>query len=405
MRNAARPRFGHPLPKAPAAAQRLPLLVMRLVQSDDTVTHNPGRMFSWPSIPTPIRLATWLFLAVLTGAILWAGFHTPIRRIDVLARPHAIFTDKAHGGRSFFESRKAGRAIEIAWELRPGAQYPFGGSQWSLRPSRDSLLDLSGFVGIEVVWRSARSLPIRWTLETHDPEITRPGIPLSLRFVQTERRPPREWTSEFIPEADFNVPPWWFQSNGRMLDSVRMLSRTASLDLTNGESALIGVPDTLQLRSVALLCRERRRPFMLVLLVPLGLFGWVLAGRKAPTPMLPVRPLPQEIPIPVSQRVVLYLAANYARPELCLSVIAKELNLSEAAVSAGVKEATGEGLRQHLGRLRLTEAARLVKESQMQMTEIAFRVGFSSAPHFNRQFRELWGCSPSEMRQNRPEKA
>ena len=177
------------------------------------------------------------------------------------------------------------------------------------------------------------------------------------------------------------------------------------LDLTNGESAPLGMPDSLQLRSVALLCRGRRSPFLLALLVPLALLGSLQVRRKAPLAVLPVPPLPQEIPTPVSQRVVLYLAANYARPELCLSVIAKELNLSEAAVSAGVKEATGEGLRQHLGRLRLTEAARLVKESQMQMTEIAFRVGFSSAPHFNRQFRELWGCSPSEMRQNRPEKA
>ena len=109
--------------------------------------------------------------------------------------------------------------------------------------------------------------------------------------------------------------------------------------------------------------------------------------------------------MPVPQRIVAFLAANYARPELGLSLIAQELNLSEAAVSAGVKEATGEGLRQHLSRLRLTEAARLVKESQMQMTEIAFRVGFSNAPHFNRQFRELWGCSPSEMRQTRLDKA
>lgn len=342
---------------------------------------------------------------LLTGVILWAGLRTPIRRIDVLARPHAIFTDKDHGGQSFFDSRNVDRTVEIAWELRPGAPYPFGGNQWNLRPNKDSLLDLSSFVGLEVVWRSARSLPIRWTLETHDPEISRPGIPLSLRFVQTERRPPREWTSELIPEADFSVPPWWFQTNRRMLDSLRMLSRTVHLDLTNGESAPIGVPDSVQLRSVALLCRGERRPFMLALLVPLGILGWYLVRKKAPTAVLPVQPLPQEIPIPVAQRVVVYLATNYARPELCLAMIAQEMSLSEAAVSAGVKEATGEGLRQHLSRLRLTEAARLVKESQMQMTEIAFRVGFSNAPHFNRQFRELWGCSPSEMRQNRPEKA
>lgn len=348
----------------------------------------------------PLRLAAGMLLAAAAGAVLWAGLRAPIRRIDVLARPHANFTDEERRGHSSLTSRDEGDGVVIAWELRPGVPYPYGGTQWRLRPGKDSLLDLSGLLGLEVVWRSARSLPVRWTLETHDPELSRPGIPMSLRFVQTERRPPREWTRELVSEADFRVPPWWFQSNGRMLDSARWLSRAVHLDFTNGESALIGVPDTLQLRSVALLCRGRRRPFLLLLLVPLALLVWRLVRRKAPKAALPVPPQPQEIPLPAAQRVVAFLAANYARPELSLSVIAREMDLPEAVVSAGVKAATGEGLRQHLSRLRLTEAARLVKESQMQMTEIAFRVGFSNAPHFNRQFRELWGCSPSEMRQN-----
>lgn len=359
-------------------------------------------------IPSPIRIAGWALLGLLTSAVLWAGLHTPIRRIDVLTHPREIFTDNEQGGHTSFASRDLDGTIEFAWELRPGAQYPFGGNQWNLRPGKDSMLDLSGFVGLEVVWRSARSLPIRWTFETHDPEISRPGVPLSLRFVQTERRPPRDWTTELIPEKDFIVPPWWFQTNKRLLDSLRMLNRTLHLNLSNGESAPIGEPDTLQLRSVALLCRGPRRLYLLALLAPLAVLGWQLRRRKTPTTasaVLPIQPSPLEIPMPVPQRIVAFLAANYARPELGLSLIAQELNLSEAAVSAGVKEATGEGLRQHLSRLRLTEAARLVKESQMQMTEIAFRVGFSNAPHFNRQFRELWGCSPSEMRQNRLDKA
>ena len=97
--------------------------------------------------------------------------------------------------------------------------------------------------------------------------------------------------------------------------------------------------------------------------------------------------------------MVVFLSANYARPELDLALTARETNLSESAVSSGVKEAAGEGFRQHLGRLRLTEAARLVRSTKLQMTEIAFKVGYGNVSHFNRQFRELWGCSPSEMRQ------
>jgi hypothetical protein len=264
---------------------------------------------------TTTRLARWLLLLVAVGVVFWAGLHVPVRRIDVLARPHASFTDGERRGHSSFDLREKGGAVAIAWELRPGVPYPYGGAQWRLHPGKDSLLDLSGLLGLEVVWRSTRSLPVRWTLETHDPELSRPGVPMSLRFVQTERRPPREWTRELIPETDFRVPPWWFQSNGRMLDSVRWLSRTVHLDFTNGESALIGVPDTLQLRSLTLLCRGPRRPFLLLLLAPLVLLAWRLARQKVSKTTLPILPQPQEIPPPVAQRVVAFLATNYARPE------------------------------------------------------------------------------------------
>lgn len=324
----------------------------------------------------------------------------PTERIELRLLPDLSFTDVDKGGNSVVAFAQEPDGVRIAWELRQKTAYPYCGAQWGLRAG-DSLLDLSRFEGIEVSWRSSRGLPVRWTLETVGPEASRPGMAIPLRLVQSETRPPRHWSRQMVRESSFLVPLWWFQANHRMADSLRCLGRVSHLTLSSGESAPHGISDTVRLRSLAILRRGPRRPAFLLLLVPLGLLAWRLRRqrREEPKTVLPVQPHPLELPPTAAQKVVAFLAGHYARPELDLARTARETGLSEAAVSAAVKEATGEGFRQHLGRLRLTEAARLVRTSKLQMTEIAFRVGYGNVSHFNRQFRELWGCSPSEMRQ------
>lgn len=47
---------------------------------------------------------------------------------------------------------------------------------------------------------------------------------------------------------------------------------------------------------------------------------------------------------------------------------------------------------------RVQRAKRLLNETDLPMTEIAFRAGFKSVRRFNSVFRELYGRAPSEMR-------
>lgn len=359
------------------------------LQATGQVLSRHRRSFAWAGIVAGVLLVAWL------------GIRVPIERLELRALPDLSFTDLDKGGRSVLSFGKEPGEAVMAWELRPGTAYPYCGALWRLR-SGDSLRDLSRFDGIEVSWRSSRGLPVRWTLETVGPEARLPGMVHRMRLVQSETRPPLRWARETIPGSAFLVPLWWFQANRRMADSLRCLGRVSHLTFSSGESAPHGVPDTVRLRSLALLQRGRRKPAFLLLLAPLGVLAWRLRCRRRDEPerALPAAlPRPLEIPPTAAQKVVAFLAGNYARAELDLAQTARETGLSEAAVSAGVKEATGEGFRQHLGRLRLTEAARLVRTSRLQMTEIAFRVGYGNVSHFNRQFREQWGCSPSEMRQ------
>lgn len=52
-------------------------------------------------------------------------------------------------------------------------------------------------------------------------------------------------------------------------------------------------------------------------------------------------------------------------------------------------------------RVRLDHAKRLLHESPLRVAEIAFATGFSSAGHFSRSYRAVYGSSPSEARRRR----
>lgn len=53
-------------------------------------------------------------------------------------------------------------------------------------------------------------------------------------------------------------------------------------------------------------------------------------------------------------------------------------------------------------RVRLERARRLVTQTKAPMIEIAVEVGFETASHFSREFREVFGQPPSKFRSKAP---
>jgi AraC-like DNA-binding protein len=49
-------------------------------------------------------------------------------------------------------------------------------------------------------------------------------------------------------------------------------------------------------------------------------------------------------------------------------------------------------------RLKIRRACRLLKQTDLNITEIAFRSGFEDSNYFARQFRKIMGVSPSLYR-------
>ena len=85
---------------------------------------------------------------------------------------------------------------------------------------------------------------------------------------------------------------------------------------------------------------------------------------------------------------------------LTLENLANKLGYSEFYISRKFREISGMQFRDYLRYRRLAFALKQVRDTEVGILDIAVNYGFSSHEAFTRAFKEAYGISPSEYRQN-----
>ncbi|MCZ6604219.1 MAG: AraC family transcriptional regulator [Alphaproteobacteria bacterium] len=88
----------------------------------------------------------------------------------------------------------------------------------------------------------------------------------------------------------------------------------------------------------------------------------------------------------------------YQEPAFSRADLARELDVSENVLSRVINCAFEKSFRKLLNDHRVDEAQALLRESDLQVTQIAFDVGFNSLASFNRVFKDTSGVAPTEYR-------
>ena len=100
----------------------------------------------------------------------------------------------------------------------------------------------------------------------------------------------------------------------------------------------------------------------------------------------------------VSERVIAYIQEHFAR-EISIGELASVLYLSEAHLIRVFKKETGRTPHRYILEYRLRMGAHLLLAGQLQISEIARTVGFSSSSQFISAFRRMYGCTPAQYRE------
>ncbi len=83
---------------------------------------------------------------------------------------------------------------------------------------------------------------------------------------------------------------------------------------------------------------------------------------------------------------------------LNLARLARRLGMPARAVSEAVNRVHGISVSHYVNNHRITEACRLLAETDMPVTRILFEAGFMTKSNFNREFLRVTGESPSDWR-------
>ena len=99
--------------------------------------------------------------------------------------------------------------------------------------------------------------------------------------------------------------------------------------------------------------------------------------------------------------VIRGVMARYGERELTLEGIAEENYISASYLSRIFHRVTGEGFGAYLRRVRLEQACRLLRETELTVEQIVYACGLRDVPTFYRQFKSHVGMTPSVYRQGR----
>ncbi|WP_129660871.1 AraC family transcriptional regulator [Rothia halotolerans] len=99
-------------------------------------------------------------------------------------------------------------------------------------------------------------------------------------------------------------------------------------------------------------------------------------------------------------RALRYVYEHLAGP-LRLGDVAEHLTMSRSGVSRLFTRATSVGFSRTVTRLRVTEACRLLRTTDLPVAEVCWAAGFANLSNFNRRFREETGSTPREYRRTR----
>ncbi|TKW65937.1 MAG: helix-turn-helix transcriptional regulator [Paracoccus denitrificans] len=83
---------------------------------------------------------------------------------------------------------------------------------------------------------------------------------------------------------------------------------------------------------------------------------------------------------------------------------ARDLRVDRNRLGSAVKRATGLSPRAYLHRLLLRDAAELLANTGMPVSQVAFRLGFADPAYFTRFFKRETGQSPRAFRNGQKRK-
>ena len=97
------------------------------------------------------------------------------------------------------------------------------------------------------------------------------------------------------------------------------------------------------------------------------------------------------------KRIMSIINKNISNSEFNITQLVDEVGLSRTQLHRKFKELTGFSASRFVQNIRMQQAMKLLKEKRVNVSQIAYSVGFASQTHFSTTFKQYYGVSPTEF--------
>lgn len=101
------------------------------------------------------------------------------------------------------------------------------------------------------------------------------------------------------------------------------------------------------------------------------------------------------------ERIIKEINEHIEDPELNVEKLAEEVGVSRTHLHRKMKDIIGMTPSDYIRNIRLKRACELLKRPDIEVTQVAYKIGFTSQSHFSTHFKRYTGYSPSEYRANK----
>jgi AraC-like DNA-binding protein len=279
------------------------------------------------------------------------------------------------------------------------------------------LVDLSRYRTISFVARCRPSNEFMITIPVFDDLVSKRDDLLTYRTVYGFFSCSESDSRVELDLTRLTVAQWWFDMY--KIDLTRQgykLDKVPKIEFGNTLRAAIGVDSHLEIADIKLHGRDRRYLALLAVLLVLmwSAYGlWFFrAHARALVDDLQTK-MQRDMQLVAYQQlsiephrdkekstILRFMATRYADSDLDLDTVVTETGANRNKVNDILKAELGYTFSTYLNKLRLTEAARLLAESDTAtIAEIAYSVGYKNVTYFNRLFKEEYNCTPKSFRE------
>lgn len=105
----------------------------------------------------------------------------------------------------------------------------------------------------------------------------------------------------------------------------------------------------------------------------------------------------------ILKRITDYMKENYGDEELSMKEVARQAYISVSYMGIILKKETGKTFIEYLTEIRLEQAKKYLRETELKNYEIAMKCGYSNPTYFSTVFKGVTGSSPSAYRKQHKE--